>query len=343
MNLDKITIAKYPFLKEATDILQNLNLTIKDLELPEYRPIVERAAERVAQAINKLQISTEKNAELEILSYPAAILIVAATKNSFIKRRYALVEGYRASDHLKNEETRVLNRVVSEFWRDNEAKLTSQHFSLRYTVFLRNSVIMKEDKWKLVNRRLGGGFIEVTKEEMCRLLSEEIRRHVEKKITLAEGTTTFPPTIMSYAKELVELAEKRLPKTQMPTVALQEAFPPCIRRLYANALIGKHLSHIERFTLTSFLASTNMPTDQIVSIFSTASDFNEGLTRYQVEHIAGKTGSKTKYNPPNCRKLKTHSVCVNPDSLCRYTNSPVAYYLKCVRLKGKSVTQNPQN
>ena len=61
-------------------------------------------------------------------------------------------------------------------------------------------------------------------------------------------------------------------------------------------------------------------------------DFNERLTRYQVEHIAGGRGSRTKYIPPRCDTLRTHGVCPSMDDICREVRHPLAYYRRKLRV-----------
>ena len=61
-------------------------------------------------------------------------------------------------------------------------------------------------------------------------------------------------------------------------------------------------------------------------MFKTFSDYNERLTRYQIEHIAGERGSGTKYTCPPCSVLQTHGVCKNRDETCRRIYHPLAYY-----------------
>ena len=46
-----------------------------------------------------------------------------------------------------------------------------------------------------------------------------------------------------------------------------------------------------------------------------------------VEHIAGKKGSRTKYVTPSCNTLKTHSICVNMDDICKRIEHPIRYYV----------------
>jgi DNA primase large subunit len=111
-----------------------------------------------------------------------------------------------------------------------------------------------------------------------------------------------------------------------PKEIVQAAFPPCIKALYEAVASGRHLSHIGRFTLTTFLINIGMPTETIISLFKNSADFNERMTRYQVEHLAGEKGSRTRYIPPKCETLKTHSVCVNPDETCQRISHALACY-----------------
>jgi DNA primase large subunit len=78
-----------------------------------------------------------------------------------------------------------------------------------------------------------------------------------------------------------------------------------------------------------------MPTEKIIDLFRASSDFNERMTRYQVEHIAGKRGSMTRYKPPKCDMSKTHGLCVGDDKACRGVTHPLAYYSKAIRQQGK--------
>jgi DNA primase large subunit len=74
-----------------------------------------------------------------------------------------------------------------------------------------------------------------------------------------------------------------------------------------------------------------MPPEKVIELFRNISDFNERMTRYQVEHIAGERGSRTPYISPKCDTLKTHGVCTNPDELCKRIHHPLTYYR--IRLK----------
>jgi DNA primase large subunit len=328
----KSDFAKYPFLKETTDYVTKLDLRLEDLATPSFQGALKRAEERVEEAIlYTLTGSKLRNAEVEILSFPVAILLVIATEDRFIKKRYALAEAKQAYEEMRLEPHQKVLAIAQDFgWtmKKNDSSRIACEFSLGFVNYVRNTVHLRDMKWKLVNRVLSGGNVYLTRNESARLLSEEVRRHVEQRLEVKERPV-FPAVITETAEKIKKLAVERVGKAELegfPTATTESAFPPCISSLYQAFTSGRHLSHIGRFTLTSFLISVGMPPDKVVELFRSFSDFNERMTRYQVEHIAGEKGSRTRYIPPKCGTLRTHSVCLNPDELCERIHHPLAYY-----------------
>ncbi|MCW3992060.1 MAG: DNA primase regulatory subunit PriL, partial [Candidatus Bathyarchaeota archaeon] len=124
---------------------------------------------------------------------------------------------------------------------------------------------------------------------------------------------------------------------ELPSEVVADAFPPCMRRAFEGLTSGRRAAHMERFALTSFLVNAGMDLERIVKLFISVTDFDEQLTRYQIEHIAGMRGRRTRYTPPSCATLRTHGVCYNPDELCGRIKHPLAYYRNRVRdLKGEN-------
>jgi len=333
----KNDIAKYPFLKAATRYIKMPDLKIEDLTSPDLEEVLKRAEEKVEEAILYARVSRKlKNEDVEISSYPVAIVLATATGSSFIKKRYALAEGKQAYEDLKDEPKEKILEFAKNFdwkFRLNENYEIPFEFVLSFTDYLRNTTHLRGKKWKLVNRLLSDGNVYLTRNETARLLSEEIRKHVEKRLEVKE-LPKFPPKIMEAAEKIKKLSVEKIGKAEMegfPKTIIQTAFPPCIKALYQAASTGRHLSHIGRFTLTSFLVNIGMPSENVVELFKSFSDFNERMTRYQVEHIAGERGSRTRYIPPKCDTLKTHGVCTNPEELCQRVHHPLAYY----RIKSK--------
>ena len=330
----KNDLAKYPFLKETAEYIRPLNLQIEDLTSAGMEQILRRAEERVHEAIISVTITRNpKKIDLEISSYPVALLLVTATENSFIRKRYALAEAKQASTDLAIEPKEKILKVAENFgWKltllPKQSTELPYDFVLPFTDYLRNTTHLREKKWKLINRILIDGNLYLNQNDVARLLEEEIRKHIEKRLELTKPSK-YPPQIIDIAEKIKKLSLEKIGTAEMegfPKVVVQEAFPPCIQALYAAASSSRHLSHVGRFTLTSFLVNIGMPSEKVSELFKSFSDYNERLTLYQVEHIAGERGSRTRYTPPSCETLQTHGVCTNSDDLCLRVRHPLAYY-----------------
>lgn len=328
----KNDLAKYPFLKETADYVRKLDFKIEDLTSPEFAKVLERAEERVEEAILDTLVSRKlRNEDMEILSFPVAIMLTVATENTFIKKRYALAEAKQTFEDLKTEPKDKLQTIAQNFnWQLAPLQNPKPPYesTIHFTDYLKNTTHLREGKWKLVNRALDHGRVYLTRNEAARLLSEEVRRHIEKRQD-AKDMPTLPSEILAIAEKVKKLTIERIGETEMegfPKIVVQTAFPPCVNALYQAFSSGRHLSHVGRFTLTSFLINVGMPTETVIDLFKSFSDFNERMTRYQVEHIAGDKGSRTRYTPPSCDTLRTHGVCTGSDDLCRRIRHPLTYY-----------------
>ena len=340
VSFDKFTptdLAKYPFLKGTAEYIRNLDLRIDTLLSPDMSPILKRAEARVKDAIICLRMSdpneTIRNADMEIYTYPIALLLVAATENSFIRKRYALAEAKQASYFLATENKEKILRIAENFgWRitlfSKRGSEVPTDFSLHFADYVRNTnQLSSSPDWKLVNRVMIDGNVYLSQAHVVRLLEEEVRRQIEKRLAPIE-IVKLPEPLVNIVNNLKKLASERIGADEMdsPKKVVKEAYPPCIQALYDSASKNRHLSHMGRFTLTSFLLNIGMSSEQLTELFRSFSDFNERLTRYQVEHIAGSHGTGTRYTPPNCETLQTHNVCVNRDETCGGARNPLVYY-----------------
>src|SRR4030067_2596418 len=151
-------------------------------------PVLKRAEERVREAIAATRITRNpKRIDLEISSYPVALLLVSATENSFIRKRYALAEAKQASRDLAYESKEKTLRVAENVgWKiilsPKQGSEVSSDFVIHFTDYLRNTTHLSTDaKWKLINRLLINGSVYLNQADIVRLLEEEIRRHIEKR------------------------------------------------------------------------------------------------------------------------------------------------------------------
>jgi len=337
--LTKSDLANYPFTTEAARYVSGLGLEIQDLVADEYGAILDRAEKRIEEAITSAKISREsQDDEVEILSFPTAIMLLSIMGDERLRRRYALAESKRAYEILRNDApAKIIEIAENTFsWKIRQVENTIEEsyyeYALHFMNYLRNATSIHEPQWKLTNRVLSGGYVYITKDETSRLLLEEIQRKILdrcKKTTL-EIPSALAPRVEKIRK-MIEARKGFMRIEEVPRAAVYTAMPPCVRNLYDALFAGRNLSHMGRFTLTSFLVNVGVGEEEIVKTFKAATDFDEKKTRYQVEHIAGRRGAKRKYTPPRCETLKTHGVCVNPDDLCKQIKHPLTYYRRKVR------------
>jgi DNA primase large subunit len=341
-------------MKEAAEHVREVGLDINELESDFFVPFLDRAEERVRNALldvsayAKTQPRDEpRENEIEIFSFPIAVMLVAATEDSLIKSRYSLAEAKRASELLKAEEKEKLLEVANNFNWDvrlvKDVSLRPYVFALRFPVFLKNATGFHDKNWKLVNHLLINGEVYLTEREVSRLLEEEVRKYIEGK--LDTKIKSLPPHIMARVNQLRQLAAKKREQIQLeeiPKRVVMEAFPSCIKGIYDRVAAGRPASHIGRFALTSFLLSIGMTVEDVFKFFRSVSDFNERMTRYQVEHIAGTRGSGTKYKPPNCTTLRTHGICISPEPECRRAVNPLVCYIRKLRTVKSEVTNKSE-
>ncbi|MCW4034938.1 MAG: hypothetical protein NWF03_06200 [Candidatus Bathyarchaeota archaeon] len=325
-------------MKEAAEHVRELGLDITDLESDFFVPFLDRAEKRVTDALVDMAKYAEteprdnpRENEIELFSFPIAVMLVSAADESFIKSRYALAEAKRASALLQSEEKEKLLQVANNFgWNVrlvDDFVLAHYVFALPFPVFLRNATGFHDKNWKLVNHLLIDGDVYLTGREVGRLLEEEVRKYVEGR--LDTKIKSLPPNLMARVTRLRQLAQEKAEQIrleQMPDRVVMDAFPSCIKGVYDRVSAGRPASHMGRFALTSFMLSVGMSAEDVFKFFRSVSDFNERMTRYQVEHIAGSKGSGTKYTPPNCSTLRTHGICVSPEPECFKAVNPLVCY-----------------
>ena len=341
MLVSKPEYAKYPFIKEVSEYINFVDIRLEELDRPEFAKAVSRALQRIQETLD-IGIVTWKNLaneaerEIEVLSFPIAAAIVINIGDDFLRRRFADAESKRSYSLLvetENDAKVVENAVKYLQWRARVVPLgrrpwPSAEVALHFVDYLRNAVRFHEDEWKLVNRTLNGGEVFLRKNELARLITEEARARMGKMLEHSPRAD-LPPSLAEKVEEIKRVLIQRKEKfgtEELPKTIVVTAFPPCVRKLNDALTNGQHLSHMGRFTLTSFLLRIGRSAEELVKLYTSVSDFSESLTRYQVEHIAGQKGSGTQYTPPNCRSLQTHNLCPGSDDLCKTLRHPLSYY-----------------
>ncbi|TMI28212.1 hypothetical protein E6H36_01220 [Candidatus Bathyarchaeota archaeon] len=349
--LTRADLAKYPFLAEASEYVRELGFSIDDIASPEFTPVLDRATSRLEEALSKGRVSNPATDDerTEILSFPVSNLILSLTGEERAKRRFALAEAKRAYELLRQETPEKLQHIATGTFHWTLRRVDLQlgqrvyDFALALPDYLRNATSLREPKWKLPNRVLDHGFVYTTRDETARLLEEEVAGRIVNRSARLPGR---PPKLLQPRVEQTRgLISKWLgtPQTfELPKVPVPDAMPPCVRHVIEQLDEAKNVPHMGRFALAAFLLNIGADQEEIVRLFKPASDFSERMTRYQVEHIGGLRGGRTKYTCPMCTTLKTHGVCYKPDEVCSTIRNPLSYYKKQARtLSGRGPKNGP--
>ena len=333
-------MAKYPFLPQAREHIADSGLDYETLgELPRVR---ERARLRVRSSFDRssyvsFEYSKDRDIDTEIAAFPLAILYVAGVADRRLLERFALFEAQRINRYLEEEKREeVILEIARAFsWNiEFEKSKTDSRISISFVKYLENTTkkrLSHTSKWKLVNRALDKGRVSLNPYELARLLQVEVEERVKGYAN--QELATVPPALQDDIDELKAAFLKTRPEVEeydQMVHAQESEYPPCISDFMKRALKGKHLSHVERFTLVTYLLHQGISVDSIVGLFSNVSDFNESKTRYQVENLAGKTGGRIEpYVTYNCSTLQTHGACLKPnDPFCRTIRNPLTYHVR---------------
>jgi len=350
-------LAKYPFLEEAKEYVNSLNLTLSDLkEHPVYSITIELGRQRVINSVNKKSsfIEASKNedeindkilAEFSILSYVVARILANLTRNKLLIERYIDGEIERIYDFLKKESDENLKKIISDLNLkiDGAIELGKIEIPFQdYLKFTKNIIKGKEkvekSRWKLVNRELIDGKVKINnKSELIELIAEAIR----EKISL-ESSTALPKRISQryYPEKFINIARNLnslLGIEKFKKVGVEwnvkrmneDAFPPCIKSLLKSLRLGE-ISHNGMFILATFFINLGLDKKRIVKIFSVFPKFSEEKTLYQIEFLSGEK-SNVKYSCPNCEKIKSYGLCPKDCGV----KHPLSYYFNYLKKHSK--------
>jgi DNA primase large subunit len=323
-------ISDYPFTQEAAEHVRSLGYSLDNLlGKTSFKSVRGRAAERVAGAISGTVPDKKANTDVEhlteLLSYPLARVMVSCLDDPILLRRYALAEAKLAYKRMQSEKS-GLTDLAEDLGIHPRG---TGPWKLYFAEYIRAATKMHSPKWKLTNRDLDDGYLTVTEEELKRLLEEVIREKVLKGLPLSvdEKICAELAEYLGPLRSELEVIRSRQ-KADLGKVE-EGAFPPCIKKMLVDVAKGTNLAHTARFALVSFLLQIGMSTEEIMALFNTSPDFDEEKTRYQVEHIAGATG--TKYKPPACATMTTYGNCPGEDELCKRIRHPLSYYERRMR------------
>ncbi|MHA1819914.1 MAG: hypothetical protein ACTSU2_17210 [Promethearchaeota archaeon] len=224
--------------------------------------------------------------------------------------------------------------------------MTKYPFSVEFYDYIPISNLMKDNSRYLVNSYLEKGHVYLLRDQLIRLLQEMVRREIiprdiKDANILKEAMLKIPEfeNIFKQIKdkfELLKLNKKVYSKGKFGGAFSDEKghlhwgygmtigddgemrpgyelFPPCIKAILDKAENGVNLTHNERLHIAFFYANVGYSVEETVDVFRTLPDFDEDITRYNVEFSRAINGKGKKYRVFGCDKLRSNSLCMADD------------------------------
>ena len=331
-------MAKYPFLTDAGQYLKDKGFSLSQFGTdPDLKNIVEKAFHRITVATDgKIyssdlingQASKPHVLEFEVFSFLIAIVLIKLSGMSTLVKRFALAEARRAESYLKKDlgkassqsEIDLIKKIIVEL-SGIEVIKKDEFFTISVSDYLKQSATFHEREWKLINRHVEDGKVVLNSEKIIRLIRKEIGVYISSKINKAP----VPEKIVgleSEAEKLVSIAKKLT-----PIFVSTGEYPPCIKHAINVLEKGENLSHSGRFMLATFLLSKGQSIGQIAPLFKNAPDYNERVTLYQLNNLAGMSGNNTQYSCPSCKKLALQKLCF-ATAECNNIINPLQFGMK---------------
>ena len=327
-------LAKYSFLNEASDYIRETHFEFEEFNRPEMKHVIDRAAERIEIEITKgLVYEKLDKYEIEILTFLVTLIIAKSIGSESILKKYSLFEAMRAEKYLtedlrkerNNERKRLLLFKIFEDLFKINVDLDSKDnnlFKVRVTDYLTRAPNFHEEEWKLINRLVHNGYVYLDADETVRLIRSELTSLIYSRVK----TMTLSNLPESIKAKVDDLRTKLKPhyeyRRYQPT-----HYPPCIKKALEMMNRGENLPHSARLMLATYMLAIGKSVDDIVILFHNAPDYNENITKYQVEHLAGNRGSHTKYSVPSCEKLRNENLCFATEE-CNGITNPIQFRSK---------------
>ncbi|MCI4342695.1 MAG: hypothetical protein L3J92_01060 [Thermoplasmata archaeon] len=351
---------EYPFLPGAESLVRGQTWTVRTLlEDPAYTSARSLGRARILAAADDPRAAKDvaefagTSADVRYLSFLFARLVLSAAPSPAPLRRWAVAESKRSSgrlESLRGPDQEAEIEAVSEALRTPWAA-GPDGMEIPLVEYVRLATPIREADYRLVRQEVHAGLVRVRPKRAARLLEEAIRR------TLAEPIPLTPEVVAQVREREAELLGEVAARMPLPVarpsagggVLRPERFPPCIRKMRRTLQKGENLSHAGRFALAAFLHRAGADPETIVDAYRGAPDFDESITRYQVEHITQHAGG-VGYEPPECETLRSHGLCVREgdpaaetavdrarDPLCfeERLRHPLQYY----RIRGGTVLE----
>ena len=308
-------LAKYPFLQEASAYIQESKFDFAEFDRPEMIHIINRAVEKLENELKGKIYSNLDEYEIEIMTFLVSLLLIKSIGLEEVSKKCSLFEAMRVERFLSTDlsierssqkKKLLVQKIFQDLFDINiDVDSTSSICKLSVADYLLRASKMYEQEWKLINRSVKDGYVYLDTDEAVRLIRNELSNLIYTRIKNMK-VYEVPIIIKSKADELRKKYSGRyVYRNQFKILE----YPPCIKHAMEIINKGENLPHSARFMLATYMLAIGKTEEEVIEIFKNSPDYNEKITRYQVEHLAGKKGSHIKYSVPSCDRLRSEDLC----------------------------------
>ncbi len=308
-------LAKYPFLQEASAYIQESKFDFAEFDRPEMIHIINRAVEKLENELKGKIYSNLDEYEIEIMTFLVSLLLIKSIGLEEVSKKCSLFEAMRVERFLSTDlsierssqkKKLLVQKIFQDLFDINiDVDSTSSICKLSVPDYLLRASKMYEQEWKLINRSVKDGYVYLDTDEAVRLIRNELSNLIYTRIKNMK-IYEVPIIIKSKADELRKKYSGRyVYRNQFKILE----YPPCIKHAMEIINKGENLPHSARFMLATYMLAIGKTEEEVIEIFKNSPDYNEKITRYQVEHLAGKKGSHIKYSVPSCDRLRSEDLC----------------------------------
>ena len=239
-------------------------------------------------ASSNIDISTEIGRMTESLSFLYAMLIVCASFDERLLSRWIEGESSRA-DALLGMDSNNFNIISSSFLSGISEKVSSsgsEEVWIPLVDFIELSPKISGKYWRLVNRRLEGGWVcldagagETGRERASRLIKERVRDSLRDSCEerMERMDDEFAAKFSDPVERISGLLSERVREEMPMTAAVRDDWPPCFESAVSELNQGVNVNHVGRVFLASFSRSIGLNQEQVCNFFANAPDYNLSL------------------------------------------------------------------
>jgi DNA primase large subunit len=328
--------ARYPFSKWGLEVIRGKlgDDSLDYLSLDD--DTIEAVVRQFRLSLSPRRISREAvnylYPEKEVLSYLFAFNFLVHSEyseafRSYLGKRYFNWLCERTYTFLEREREDLILKLFQE-----ELHIPCQ-ISGKYIVVNLTDYLGLHDrtvKVRLVSLPLTRGKLMLAKKEAARVASEvvfsKLTSLLDDKIKLSRRATKVPefieilqPIFQKNFGKITEIRERSYPNDP-------KKYPPCIRSYIERLEKGEPITHFGGFMLASFLRQIGSSKDEVLALFTKASNFDTEKSGYQTSHVFGELGSHTQYTAPACDTIKLSQLCPVEEYCDERIRHPVSVY-----------------